>query len=178
MAYKLETSEMARFLWDHTREGMAIVDRDGRIKTANHALSALLGYSAYELEGKHFAELTFSDDVQADIVEFNKLIAGEIDHYEIHKRYITKFGLVVPGKLRVIRFYDQYAVFGQVIPVDDIVTPMMVNKEERTRIFEEMLGEIVSRNWKKLLIFFLVAVGLAAGVVNFDAVLTLLGVGM
>jgi PAS domain S-box-containing protein len=174
----LETQEMAKFLWESTREGMAVVDRSGRIKTVNPAFSAFLGYSHSELEGRHFGEITFSQDIEADMNEFRDLVEGKISAYEMQKRYITKMGMVVPGRIRVTKFLDQICVFAQVLPIEDAIVPVHVTNEERTRIFEEMIGELVRKHWKKVFGFIFLLIGVAAGIVNFETILAFFGLGV
>jgi len=79
--------------------GMAVVDMDGRLRESNAALQEILGYSAGELRGTRFVELTHPDDVSTDTRRFQELMTGERDAYRIEKRYICKEGSVIWGRL-------------------------------------------------------------------------------
>jgi diguanylate cyclase (GGDEF)-like protein/PAS domain S-box-containing protein len=68
--------------------GMALVGLDGRLMRVNNALCAIVGYSARELVTKTFQELTHPDDLDADLELARQLLAGEIQEYQLEKRYI------------------------------------------------------------------------------------------
>ena len=68
---------------------------------ANDCLCAMLGYSAQELAGLTWAELTHPDDLADDEAQFNRVLAGEIDTYALDKRFIRKDGTVIWTNLSV-----------------------------------------------------------------------------
>jgi PAS domain S-box-containing protein len=81
--------------------GKAIVALDGTWLQVNPALCRMLGYSEEE-----FLELTFQDvthwaDLDADLTLTRDLLAGEIETYELEKRYLRKDGTIVPALLSV-----------------------------------------------------------------------------
>ncbi len=61
----------------------------------NAGLTAMLGYTAQELAGITWADLTYPDDLAADVTQFNRALAGEIDAYALEKRFIRKDGVVI-----------------------------------------------------------------------------------
>jgi PAS domain S-box-containing protein len=79
-------------IFDNAAVGIAQVDVGGRVLESNPGLRRMLGYSAEELEGMHFAEFTHPADVEADEALFRELLAGERGSYSITKRYIRKDG--------------------------------------------------------------------------------------
>ena len=72
--------------------GMALVALDGRLMRVNQALCAIIGYTARELVTKTFQELTHPDDLDADLELARQLLAGQIQEYQIEKRYIDANG--------------------------------------------------------------------------------------
>lgn len=73
--------------------GMAITSPDSkRWVTFNDCLCELLGYARTELSEKTWPELTHPDDLQADIEQFQRLLAGDIDNYMMEKRFLHKNG--------------------------------------------------------------------------------------
>src|SRR5215212_1943955 len=56
-----------RTIFDAAAVGIAFVDLTGRIVESNPALQHLLGYTATELHGKTFIELTYAVDLSADL---------------------------------------------------------------------------------------------------------------
>jgi diguanylate cyclase (GGDEF)-like protein/PAS domain S-box-containing protein len=75
--------------------GVAIVGVDGRFLHVNQKLAAITGYSVADLEDMTFQEITHPDDLDADLVQVDGLLAGEIDTYEMEKRYFTKDGHLI-----------------------------------------------------------------------------------
>lgn len=75
--------------------GIAQVDLDDRITRFNSAFCAMLGYSAEELPGKRFPEITYPDDLEGSEAAMQRLWRGEVKFYTIEKRYIKKDGGIV-----------------------------------------------------------------------------------
>jgi len=75
--------------------GIAITSPEKGWIEVNNRLSDILGYSVQELKGMIWSELTYPEDLDADIKQFNRVLAGEIDSYVIDKRFIRKDGEVI-----------------------------------------------------------------------------------
>lgn len=72
--------------------GLAISRPNKGIVEVNDHFCNLLGYSREELLKKTWIELTYPDDLRADLLQFERVLAGEIDTYNVDKRYIKKSG--------------------------------------------------------------------------------------
>jgi len=81
--------------------GMAIVSFDGKMMKVNSSLCKGLGYSKIELENMTFQEITHHDDIELDLRNRKRLLHGEIEYYELIKRYRQKNGSIVWGLLTV-----------------------------------------------------------------------------
>ena len=79
--------------------GMAIIGRKGEWLQVNDKICQMLGYSAEELNAKTFQELTHPDDLEKDLLLLEKLNRGEIDNYQVEKRYFRKDGTVLSALL-------------------------------------------------------------------------------
>jgi PAS domain S-box-containing protein len=77
--------------------GMASTSPSKGILEANDELCRILGYPRQELLHKTWAELTHPDDLAADVVQFERVMAGEIDGYSLEKRWVRKNGDIVHG---------------------------------------------------------------------------------
>jgi PAS domain S-box-containing protein len=75
--------------------GMAITSPTKGILEVNDELCRILGYDRSELLQKTWAEMTHPDDLAADAVQFNRVMAGEIDGYTLDKRWMCKEGHVI-----------------------------------------------------------------------------------
>lgn len=89
----LRSSE-ARFkaTFEQAAVGIALVAPDGRWLQVNQRLCDIVGYSRAELMGMTFQDITHSDDLGADLDQVRRMLAGEIDHYSMEKRYLRKEG--------------------------------------------------------------------------------------
>lgn len=93
--------QFPRLIWDKSMIGLAQVGLKGEWLAANPALCDLLEYTENELQRMTFQDVTHPQDVNDDMHNVDRLIAGRIDHYVMSKRYVTKTGRVVWIKLRV-----------------------------------------------------------------------------
>ncbi|MFC4519324.1 diguanylate cyclase [Cupriavidus pinatubonensis] len=81
-----------RLAMEHSAIGMALTGLDGRWQTVNRSLSELLGYSAAELRQQRFQDITHPDDLEADLGQMKRLLAGEIESYRLEKRFLHQDG--------------------------------------------------------------------------------------
>jgi diguanylate cyclase (GGDEF)-like protein/PAS domain S-box-containing protein len=87
--------------------GVAIVGLDGTFLHVNQKLAEILGYSVDELLHLTFQELTHPEDLDADLAQVDALAAGEIDTYEMEKRYYTNDGHLIWVLLAVAIVCDE-----------------------------------------------------------------------
>jgi PAS domain S-box-containing protein len=78
--------------YEHVGAGIVEVDGDGRMLRVNQQLCRLTGYSPHELLGRTIFQETLPDDVDADLQQFKRQLAGQIDRYSIEKRINRKNG--------------------------------------------------------------------------------------
>jgi PAS domain S-box-containing protein len=84
-----------RAIYDHVAVGIMMIDNKGTIIHANAACEKMLGYSAAELQGRPYVQITHPLDVERT-VEHTKLVTeGAADRDEYEKRYVTKDGVRV-----------------------------------------------------------------------------------
>lgn len=72
--------------------GMALIDIQGKFLRVNRVLGVMLGYQVDELLDRDWRKFTHPDDIQNDKHLLQQLLNGEIEHYEIYKRYYHKDG--------------------------------------------------------------------------------------
>ena len=90
-----------KIIFENAYNGFAIVGLEGAWIKVNESICEMLGYTENELYATNFQKLTHPDDLGNDMVNLNKLLSGEIDSYQIEKRYIHKEGDTVWGLLSV-----------------------------------------------------------------------------
>jgi PAS domain S-box-containing protein len=75
--------------------GMTLVDPEGRILQVNAAFCQMVGYEESELLDQTFQQLTYTDDLDANLQLTRSALAGERDTYELVKRYVRRDGQLV-----------------------------------------------------------------------------------
>jgi diguanylate cyclase (GGDEF)-like protein/PAS domain S-box-containing protein len=88
--------------------GVCVVSLEGQMLQVNPALCEMIGFSEEELLSTTFQELTATNDIDADVVQLRRLVAGEIASYAMEKRYIHKDESVVWALVTVaaVRAHD------------------------------------------------------------------------
>ena len=71
------------------------VETTEQVLYANSEISNILGMSTEEIEEASWQSYTHPEDLQKDVELFHQLLAGEIDKYDLVKRYIRKDGTIV-----------------------------------------------------------------------------------
>lgn len=92
---------------EHSPIGTALVGLDGSWLNVNAALRDFLGYRVEEFSALTFQDITFAEDLGADLALMEQLVAGDIPSYQMEKRYIRKDGEVVWAKLTVSLVRDE-----------------------------------------------------------------------
>ena len=100
----IEESE-ARFrsIFERAGLGIALVAPQGGWISVNEALCEIVGYSKEELENLTFQDITHPDDLESDLILLQQLVSGEVDRYQLEKRYLRKNGETVWISLNVTK---------------------------------------------------------------------------
>jgi len=81
--------------FQHAAIGMALVSPEGRWLRVNEALCGIVGYCEDELLEIGFQDITHPDDLATALSYLHQLLAGDVDHYVMEKRYLHKRGHVI-----------------------------------------------------------------------------------
>jgi len=107
MQYHLEelvverTSELAssearfRAIFENLPIAMALLDLKGNVLVNNSTFEHMIGYTKNDFNDISFTEITHPKDIENDIDFYEEMIEGNIDSYEIEKRYFHKQGHIV-----------------------------------------------------------------------------------
>jgi len=90
-----ESEKKLRLMIDNSPIGFAGTNLNGDFIDVNPAMCQMVGYSKDELVSKHFSQFTHPDDVDENNDLYQQLVEGEIDYYDLEKRYIHKDGRVI-----------------------------------------------------------------------------------
>jgi two-component system CheB/CheR fusion protein len=96
-----ESEERFRSYFELGLIGMAISSPTKGLLEVNDEICKILGYERDELMKKTWAELTHPEDLAADVANFERVIAGEINGYSMDKRWIRKDGRIIDTMISV-----------------------------------------------------------------------------
>ncbi len=83
-----------RTIYRSATVGIATTDLEGHFINCNPAYQEMLGYSAAELAGLSFTDLTPDEDVAENMARFGKVVSGEQNRTNFEKRYLRKDGSI------------------------------------------------------------------------------------
>jgi PAS domain S-box-containing protein len=90
------SEEGFRTMFEMASVGLAQADpHTGRWQQVNEKLCAITGYSAQELKGMHFLDVTHPEDRPSDWQAFQLVVKGKQPAYRNEKRYVRKDGAIV-----------------------------------------------------------------------------------
>ena len=100
--YALRASEeQFRATFDQAAVGIAVANLSNQFQEANQKLCDFLGYPLDELRQLTFLQVTHPEDLAETSKELRRLLAGEIPHYSLEKRYVRKDGGIVWSRTTV-----------------------------------------------------------------------------
>lgn len=134
---------LQRQFFDQPLIGMAVTSPDGEWLQVNGRLCQILGYSRDELMHSAWAQLTHPDDLAADLSQFHRTLSGEIDGYQMDKRFMRKDGSAIWTQLaaRCVR-RDDGSVDYLVATIEDISE--RVSAQQALRDSEQRLAAIIA----------------------------------
>ncbi|GAB2456545.1 hypothetical protein GCM10027062_40990 [Nocardioides hungaricus] len=98
--------QLWRLTLEHSPVGMTLVAPNGRLLAVNRALCEMLGYTAADLRGRTFQEITHPDDLEGDLALVEETLAGRRTSFRMRKRYLHADGHAVWGDLSVALLRD------------------------------------------------------------------------
>ena len=131
---RIESSPF-RSAFEHAAIGMVIADIDGRCLAANPAFCQMIGYTEEELLQLEFARLTHPDDLVENLQLGGRLISGQIDSFQLEKRYHHKQGHTIWVLLSASLVCDDYGhplyVISQIQDITTLKLALHAEREQR-----------------------------------------------
>lgn len=117
--------------FNRAKVGMGVCSAERQWLAVNPALCTIFDCPAEALLGKTWSELTYPDDLAASLAPFERALRGEIDDYEIEKRYLRPNGQVIDVSIatQCVRHSDGRPDYFIVI-VADISQRVLAEKQE------------------------------------------------
>jgi len=99
-----ESEALFRSQFEYGNIGIAITSVEKGWLQANACLCKMLGYTEQELKKMTWTEMTYPDDLAPDLEQFERMLKGEIENYEMDKRFFRKDGDLIYTHLTVSCF--------------------------------------------------------------------------
>jgi PAS domain S-box-containing protein len=129
------------------RVGISLVDaHDGKILFANEEFARILGcpYDKLLREEISFLELTHPDDRERNSDLQKRLLAGEIDRYQLEKRYLRHDGSVIWGNVNVEAIRRSEDMIWSIALIEDITARKILEQQLDAAT---TVGAIATWNW-------------------------------
>lgn len=126
------SEDQLRLFYEQDLVGLTITSPEKGWIRVNQHLCNMLEYSESDLHAFTWAQLTHPDDLAANIEQFDKLLAGEIDGFHLEKRFVSRTGKIIATNLVVRCVRNEN---GDV----DFVTSMVQNITERKQAEASLL---------------------------------------
>ncbi len=97
-----ETLRNFQLMFEGAPAGMAVLNSNMTVASANPAMGRFLGCSARELEGRLLRDLFSPEDAESTRLELHKLFAGETDRIQVERRFMHKSGVPLWVSLNVV----------------------------------------------------------------------------
>ncbi len=138
--------------FEHAPIGMAVVAPGGGFLRVNAALCRFVGHPEEQLLRLDFQRITHPGDLDADIALLRRLLAGDVDRYQLDKRYLRADGEVVWGRLSVslARAADGAPAYliAQIEDIDERkrMQDMLARREREYRLLAEHSSDLITRH--------------------------------
>lgn len=100
------SEERFRLSFERSPAGIAMLSTTFRFLRANEAFCRMVGYSETELSDLTFTDITHPEERQGALLRIQRLLTGEIDRYDVEKRYLHKSGQIIWGRVSVALVRD------------------------------------------------------------------------
>lgn len=133
-----ESDERFRSVFEQAAVGICYSDLDGKFIRVNKRFCEITGYNAEELLQMTYREITHPDDLAISPDQGRKLLAGEIEAYSFHKRYIRKDGAIIWVNLTVSLMYEASGDPKYEIGVIEDITERKQAEEVQAKLEEQL----------------------------------------
>ena len=129
------SEEEYRATFEMAGVGKVQVDlRSGRLLRVNEKFSQITGYSAEELAGMSFGQITHSEDITPNRELATKMLRGEIGDQTVENRYVRKDGAIIWVSLNATVIKDPEGLPIKAVATIQDITDRKHAEESRARM--------------------------------------------
>jgi PAS domain S-box-containing protein len=152
----LQSEERFKGAFNHSSLGMALVNYEDKWIEVNDRMCEILGYTREEFKNITYFDITYKEDLAADLAYEKQMQNGEISSFNMKKRYIHKNKSLVWVHLSVSAVKNSLGeIQHYVAQIIDISERKRMEEENRLLIEEKnrnkALQLIEAKNWYRLL---------------------------
>jgi PAS domain S-box-containing protein len=130
---RLEESEQRfRAIFENSAIGIGLLGPDRRPIEVNPATSKIFGYPREDFFGKDVQDFTFPEDLTVGDREFQELVEGKRESYQIEKRFVRQDGGVFWARLTLFGVYDQEHKLQYIVSMTEDITGQKKSVEALT----------------------------------------------
>jgi PAS domain S-box-containing protein len=147
-----KSKDKLKNVFNLANSGIILADLEGKFLDFNSWWPKMTGYSQEEFNNMKNFGITHPDDLEKSKLWLTKIINGEIDKYQIEKRYIRKDKTIFWGESSVSAIKDKH---NKIISTIGIVTDITERKlaEESLRESEEKYRGLVENSPDGIIIY-------------------------
>lgn len=135
-----EREERFRIIFERAALGIVINDKTGKLLQVNDTFHHMLEYEPGHLQGKFIKDITHPDDGHSSSQNIQKLVKGEIEHFQMEKRYLTGSGQYLWCRTTVSGVRNNSKEMNYIIAIIEDITRQRqyeTQLKEATRLAEE-----------------------------------------
>lgn len=167
-----ESEERFKGAFHCSAVGMALVGLNGQFLQVNPALCNMLGYSESELLYMNFQAITHADDLENDLNYRCRMLAGELNAYQLEKRYIHKQGHVVWTLLNVSLVQKRQGEPIHFISQIQDITERKRAEEERAQLIRAQAAQAIAEAAEQRSAFLAEASAVLSSSLDYEATLS------
>ncbi len=133
-----KSQEQLKAIFDNATAGIVLVDTTGHYFQINERWLKMLGYPSQRALRMTFLDHTHPDDIERSSALMQALIHGEIDAYQLEKRYIRQGGGIFWASVSVAPIRDKDGQVQAVVGVVVDITERKLIAQERERLIAEL----------------------------------------
>jgi PAS domain S-box-containing protein len=141
--------------------GMAVTSVDKRWVEVNDRLCEMLGYSREELLQTSWVALTHPDDVGPNFRLFDRLMAGDISHFILNKRFLRKDGRIVYTTIHTRAFRKEDGTVDHIVTLLEDITERHKAQEALQRERQSLWHMLQASDHERRIISYEIHDGLA-----------------
>ncbi|HEY9806730.1 MAG TPA: PAS domain S-box protein, partial [Candidatus Obscuribacterales bacterium] len=164
-----ESEERFKGAFHDSAVGMALIATDGRFLQVNRSLCQMLGYADFELLNTNFQAVTHPDDLDRTLTFVCQMLTGEIQAYEMEKRYLHKQGQIIWVLLNVSLVHNSQGEPVHFIAQIQDITERKQAEEERAQLICEQAARAVAEAAEQRSTFLAEASAVLASSLDYEA---------